>query len=152
MNICCGLNRCCILKRMCRLPDRTAIVGGYRNGLEQVRDLFCETTGGILRRIGKSLDGTLDFDASCIYGDKRCDECLSEEHGNKRLPTIVREIMLVPGRIVVKGHRMMIDLPVYLRHLVKEYRKILERIATGVRALPRCAFPVSFSQVIFRRE
>ena len=79
-------------------------------------------------------------------------ECLSSRHGNKRLPTIVREVLQVPGRIVVRGHRMIVDLPVYVRHLVQEYREILRAIAQDVRALPRCASPPSGSQIIFRRN
>jgi len=79
-------------------------------------------------------------------------ECLPAEYKNKRLSTIVREILLAPGKIVVQGHKMVIDLAVYLRWMAKLYNGILEAISKRVRALPRATKRPTFGAMIFRRE
>jgi hypothetical protein len=79
-------------------------------------------------------------------------ECLPPEYRNRRLPTIVRDLFLIPGRILVKGHRMLIDLPVYLKHLVAVYQEALGAIKQDVRVLAMSKSPPAFSQMIFRRD
>jgi hypothetical protein len=79
-------------------------------------------------------------------------ECLPAEYKNKRLSTIVREILLAPGKIVVQGHKMVIDLAVYFKWAVELYQGILKAIKERVRALPRVASPPSFGEMIFHRE
>jgi len=79
-------------------------------------------------------------------------ECLPPTYRNKRMPTVVRELLLAPGKLVVQGHKMIIDLAVYFGWAVEIYESILKVIRKGVRVLPRSAMPVSFGKVIFRRE
>jgi len=79
-------------------------------------------------------------------------ECLPAVYGNKRLPTLVRELFLIPSKIVVRGHRMLIDLPVYLKHLVPIYEQALRAIRENVRALAMPESGLSFSRMIFRRD
>jgi hypothetical protein len=79
-------------------------------------------------------------------------ECLPGSYRNKRLTTVVRELLLVPGKIVVRGHRMVIDLPVYQKWMVGVYREILRKIKEDVRALARSGSPPSFAEMIFRRD
>jgi len=79
-------------------------------------------------------------------------ECLPLYYRKKRLPTVVRELLLTPGKIAVHRHRMVIDLPVYLKGLVGLYRSILRVIKENVRALAISGSPPSFGQLIFRRD
>ena len=79
-------------------------------------------------------------------------ECLPDSYKNKRLPTVVRELLLVPGKLVVRGHRMVIDLPAYLKCMLRSYQDILRIIQEQVRALARSASPPSFEEMIFRRD
>jgi hypothetical protein len=79
-------------------------------------------------------------------------ECLPSEYKNKRLSTIMREILLSPGKLVVQGHKMVIDLAVYFRWAVELYEGILKAIKERVRALPRATNRPTFGDVIFHRE
>lgn len=79
-------------------------------------------------------------------------ECLPSSYKNKRLPTVVREFLLVPGRIVVQSHRMVIDLPVYLKWMVESYQEVLRAIREDVLALARPVSRPSFGDLIYRRE
>ena len=68
------LRRMACCERIGRAEDRSAIVGGYEEGLESIRDMFYEVAVGVMGRMSKELGDRLDFDASCIYGEKKCDE------------------------------------------------------------------------------
>jgi len=79
-------------------------------------------------------------------------ECLPESYMNKRLSTVVRELLLAPGKVSIKGHRMVIDLAVYCKWMVELYQGILRVIREEVRTLERAAVPMSFGELIYRRE
>ncbi len=77
-------------------------------------------------------------------------QCLPGSFKSKRLPTIMRELFRVPGKITLSAHKMIVDLPVYMRHLVIVYRDILRIIKQDVRALCISASSLAYAELIFR--
>jgi hypothetical protein len=81
-------------------------------------------------------------------------ECMAKEHRTKRLPTLMREVLGIPGKIVTVGHKMVIDLPIHMRHIAAVFQDILVVISEKVRAFERgCGLRrMDFGQMVFRRE
>ena len=79
-------------------------------------------------------------------------QCLPGSFKTKRLPTIMRELFSVPGKITLRAHKMIVDLPVYMRHLVIVYRDILRIIKQDVRALCISASPPAYAEMIYRNN
>ena len=79
-------------------------------------------------------------------------ECLPRAYAGATLPTIMRELFLIPGKIVMRGHQMVIDIPVYMKHIAAIYQEILRLIRESVRVLSAPESPTAFSKMIFRRD
>jgi hypothetical protein len=68
------LRRMACCERVGKLEDGSGVLGGYTDGPQRVLDMFYEVTGEVISKMLEELGDTLDFDASCIFGEKRCDE------------------------------------------------------------------------------
>lgn len=77
------LRRMANCERIGTAKDKSAILGGYTDGLERMQHLFYSVTSAVMKTMSNELGDTLDFDASCIYGGKRFDKWMyNKEKGS----------------------------------------------------------------------
>lgn len=62
-------------------------------------------------------------------------ECLEPGDRGKRLPTVMRELLHVPGKVTLKAHKLTLDLAVHMKRRVAHFLRLLEIMRKKIRAL-----------------